>query len=545
MKVVIYKVRGKGGYLYDMSLNPSVDFEILKGTRKIDFLEIITPEISIEEAEKVLKSIYGISAIVGKIIPSQDYLINSNLRKLKITRISRVISEGYKIPSNSEISRVEEYIKGKIVSFERLSLMESKVGVNEEELRDIIQALYCERRIRIVPSVRKVKNKYICSFCTREQCTECCLGFKRDDVLLYAADNYNLDIYPEISVSSRKLGESIKNANDGVGNFVKSKKDYAVLWCAPNTFEYEALKSGIYEVISNGGKVLYVTSTTLANEARENFRRIFQGARIDVTDGVVPSLRDLDISICSYNDYPCFYKAFDLVVYDERIGFIDGLFDNMIFICQRAVKERGRFIDITCFAERRKKGVLKSNPDIIAIPTNYAKNPIPEPRIITSRYLKGPDAFIPPMAMEVIKWSLGEGSGVIIFVPDEGSLNRVYFYLTSLEGIDRQIIDISYDREKNTLLRFKKKEVQILISLDFKDTLHIMDDVNVVVMDSDDEVFTVDALVYMSAIAAFNVKSKLGEVVFVASQETEVMTLAKSNIRGINKLAWEKGYIRR
>lgn len=545
MNVVIYKARGKGGYLYDMSLNPLVDFEILKGTRKIEYLEVITPEISLENAEKILKNIYGISSIVDKIVPSQEYLVNNNLRKYKIKRTSKIISQGSGIPSKDEVSRVEEYIKGKIVSFARLEALKEIIGIKQDSLIDIVQVLYCERRIRMIPSVRRVKNRSICSFCLREECNDCCLGFRRDDVLLYAADNYNFDIYPEINMNKKKLGESIKEAYDGIVNFVKSKRDYAVLWCAPNTFEYEALKGGLFEVLKRGGKGLFVTSTSLTNEVRENLKKLLDGARIDVTDGLTPNFRDLDISICSYSDYPCFYKAFDFVIYDERLTFIDRPLDNMILICQRAVKERGKFLNITCTPERRKKGILKSSPDIITIPINYAKNPIPEPRIVTSRYLKGPEAFIPPMAMDVIRWSLGEGTGVIIFVPDEGDLNRVYYYLTTLEGLDRNIIDISEEREKNTLLKFKKKEIQILISLDFKDALHIMEDVNVIVMDSDDEKYTTDTLVYMSAVAALNIKNKLGEVVFVASQETEVMTLAKSTIRGINKIAWEKGLVRR
>lgn len=545
VNVVIYKTRGKNGYLYDMSLNPLVDFEILKGTRKIEYLEVVTPEISVEEAEKILKNIYGISSIVGKIVPSQDYLINNNLRRFKIKRISRIISSGCAIPSNDEISRVEEYIKGKIVSFHRLESLKQRLGIRYDRLIDIIQVLYCERRIKMIPSVRKIKNKCICSFCLREECSDCCLGFKNDDVLLYAADNYNFDIYSEININKKKMGESIKGAYDGVVSFIKSKKDYALLWCAPNAFEYEVLKGGLFEVIKSGGKALFVTSTGLTNEVKENFKRLLEGARVDVTDGITPNFRDLDISICSYSDYPCFYKAFDLVIYDERLAFIDKPLDNMVFICQRAVKERGKFVNIACTPERKKKGILKYSPDIIAIPTNYAKNPIPEPRIVTSRYLKGPEAFIPPMAIDVIKWSLREGSSVIIFVPDDGSFNRMYYYLTSLEGIDRNIIDISEEREKETLLRFKKKEVKILISLDFRDALHVMEDVNVIVMDSDDEKYTIDTLVYMSAIAALNIKNKLGEVVFVASQETEVMSLAKSTIRGINKIAWEKGLIRR
>jgi late competence protein required for DNA uptake (superfamily II DNA/RNA helicase) len=225
--------------------------------------------------------------------------------------------------------------------------------------------------------------------------------------------------------------------------------------------------------------------------------------------------------------------------------FLERPSQNIEYIYQRAVKEKGKFLNITCCPERDRKSIFKSPPEIINIPVTYMKNPIPEPRIITSRFLKGADAFFPQIVMDLIRWSIEEGLRLIIFVPDEGELHKVYYYLVNMEGIDRYSIDISHEGEKSPLMRFKRREVGILLSDDLSDCTHIIEDVNVVVMQSDEEVYRVDTLINMAAMAAMHTGKELREVVFVATQENETLSLAKSTIRNINRISWEMGYIKR
>jgi late competence protein required for DNA uptake (superfamily II DNA/RNA helicase) len=544
MEVVIYKAQGMDGFFYDMSLNPQVDLAILRKIRGVDKIEIITPEISLQEAEKILKGVYGTSSLFAKMIKSQEFLINRALKKQGISKIKKSVIGNYAIPSLDSIAKVEDYIKGKVVSLNKLLCMERDIGLSKKDIVDIVQALYCERRIKMTPSSRKIKDKHVCTVCERQPCSSCGLGFNSRDILLYAAYNYGFRASIRFDVKRKKISEITKDAYDSIVSFVKGKRIYSVLFCAPNAFEYDVIEGGISEVLKNGGKVLYVTSKNMIFEAKEALKKIFDGPIIDSTDGFDPDFKTLDISICSYNEFPCFHKAFDLVILDERYSFIDRPLRNVLLVCQRAVKERGKFLNITCCYEKERRGIIKSSPEVIMLPTSYVRNPIPEPRIVTSRYLNGVEAFIPPMAMDVIKWSLGEDSRVIIFVPHEKGLNMVYYYLTSVEGIDKDIVDVSDQSDKNPLIKFKKRESKILVSTDFKDASHVIEDVNVIVMYSDDKAYHADTLVYMASMAVMHVKKNLREVVFVAADETETISLARSVIRSLNKAAWEKGYLK-
>lgn len=545
MDVVVYKAKGKDGYLYDISFNPTIDYEILKRTRNIKSIEIITPEVSMESAQKLLKGVYGASQVFGKLVNSQEYYINSALKKLNISQVHRKITEGTYIPSKEDILKIEEHITGRVVTLNKILEKGKDFRLSDEMIIDIIQLLYCERRIKIVPARKSIGNRRVCTICNKESCTDCCMGFNEDDILLYAADNYNLHMTRNVSVKIGKVTEAIKNAGNGVYNFIKSKRSNGVLWCAPNSFEYDSIADGVAEVVRKGGRVLFATSTFSANEALAAMTESLQGVKISIIYGFEPGYKNNDVCICPYSKFPCFYKAFDLVILDQRYVYLERPAQNLVYIYQRAVKEKGKFLNITCYLEKDKKSLFRSTPEIIPIPITYKKNPIPEPRIITSRFLKGADAFFPQIVIDVIRWSMEEDTKLIIFVPDEGEVHKVYYYLINIEGIDRDLIDLSYEKDKSSLLRFKRGEVKILISMDLRDSTHIIEDLNVIVMNSDNEVYGVDTLINIAAMASMGTEKKLREVMFVATQENERLSLAKSTIRNINRLSWEMGYLKR
>lgn len=542
VKVVVYRARGKDGFLYDISFNPFVDYEILKKTRNIERLEVITPEIPFEMGLKFLKGVYGYYSIIGKINTSREFLVSRAFRKLNIKRIQINITKGKDKLSLSDISRVEEYIRGRIVSFDKLLSLGEHIGIKDSDIIDAVQGLYCMRRIRLASKSGELKNSNpVCGF---EESLLTSISDDRESIYLYEADNYSISKIAHGKIKQSKLSEISKKAELEFLNFIKSRKNNGILWCISNSFEYDLLFRGMMEVINRGGRILFITSRLSAFEAKETFKRSFEDIDIEITDGFIPNYRNLDISVCSYDEYLCFYKAFDLVIIDGRYSFIDGLDQKMYEVFHRTVKEKGKFLNITCCPERGKRGFLKETSYVIPLPVSHMKNPIPEPRIITSRYLKEESVFLPSMVIEVIRWSIKEGSRIILFVPDRDTLQKIYQYLINVEELDRDIINISTDEEKNSLFMFKRGEVKILISMDVRDAIQIIEDVNVIVMNSDEKIYRVDTLVNIASMAAYHTDNKIKEVIFVASTENENISLAKSIIRDINKTAWEMGYIK-
>ena len=544
MNAVIYRAKGKNGYIYDKSINPLMDFVILKRTRNIEKIEVVTPEIPFELAEIILKSIYGTSLLIEKLIPSDDFLIKKTLKKHKIVKKSQNILQGGIAPSNENISKVEEYIKGRIISLNKLINMKETLKVSETDILNIVQCLYCERRIKMVPAVKKTKKGFVCSFCDKLPCDVCCMGFDTDDILLYAADNYNTGYPRLLNINKKTMTLPYKETYENVLSFVKSKKDNAILWSVPYSYDDYVLAGGIESIIKNGGKILYVTSTEKSVETMNALKNIIKGARIVEDSSGIKSIKDIDIYICSYKFYPCFYKAFDLVIVNLMDSFMEKPLNNVDFLCRKAVKEKGKIITITPGPELARIKFLKNYPEIIPLALSKSKNPIPEPMFVKSRFISGNDPFIPPIVTDMIKWSIGEGIGVMIFTTDNEKAEKLHYYLVSNENIENSNIDISSVHDKTALLRFKKKEVMVIVTTDTCDAKYPIENVNVIVMNSDSSCYSINSLIYISALASYHKNKKLGEAVFVSSSETEIMNLAKDRIREINKIAWEKGYMK-
>lgn len=542
MDVVIYKAKGKNGYLYDMSLNPYVDLEVLRNTRKVKSVQVLSPKIPLQAAEGILKRIYG-GTFLAKFANSHDYFIKKELKKLKIKQEVYHIDSGISLASAENISMIEECIMGKVITVRRLLKIAYSFGLTEEDMLNIIQLLYCERRIRMVPAVRKIRNKAVCSFCEKEECSKCCLGFEETDIILYAADNYNIGVPRKVNYKRKKLNDCLNKAFEGVSYFSStSKKNSAILWCVPGGFDYAVLSEGLANMIMSGGRVLYITSGTLLHEVERELSNIIEDAKIAVADDNDFKFKYNDISICSYNDYPCFHKAFDLVIFDERMSFVDRPLKNMFAISKRAVKEKGKILNITCFPEIKRYKRGGHSPELVTIPVTYTRSPIPEPLIVISRILK---ESLPQLIIDTIKWSVYDNFKMIIFVPNEEIGINIYNDILENTDINKEAIDFSSVRDKTSIIRLKRKEIQVLISSDIKDANCIIEDLNVLVVNAENDIYSKETLMYMAAMAEFHTKKKCGQVIFAVERDSDEVTITKDRIRGINKIAWESGYIKK
>jgi hypothetical protein len=274
---VLYRARGKNGYLYDISMAPDVDFSILKRTRKIDRFEIISEKASLEECKKALDKIYSKPPLIVRFIGLREYFINSALKKYNLKRTAGKADSDEIIPDSSDISKVEDCITGRVVSLNSLLSFEKKFCMSKDNIIKSVQALYCMRRIKIMPAVKKEKNKISCSLCEKEPCQECCYGFKEDDILLYAANNYRLNCQHNVTVKKTKLTRILKNAEESVNEFLESKKNSAVVWCTSNAFDYSILGSGIADLQAQAGMFYTLLLNPLHMKPGKSLMKILKG----------------------------------------------------------------------------------------------------------------------------------------------------------------------------------------------------------------------------------------------------------------------------
>lgn len=85
---------------------------------------------------------------------------------------------------------------------------------------------------------------------------------------------------------------------------------------------------------------------------------------------------------------------------------------------------------------------------------------------------------------------------------------------------------------------------RIYLTSDFSISKNFSENVNVIVLNAHDDCYNEEILIYLSALASLGKNKKVGEVLFVAENETEGISLAKKCIRSLNKAAWEKGFVK-
>lgn len=289
----------------------------------------------------------------------------------------------------------------------------------------------------------------------------------------------------------------------------------------------------INKVLSDGGNVLYIWCNTENNNFyidkqkfyntmfQENDNNNFSG---NIEFGTIDEIRKIK------NEY-------DLVIIDDITRFskatVEIIRDAVEEIYWRAMK----IIIYTCeivFPIGQKLDLVYLADTISMI----------EPRIINTRIRLEED--IPLTLYDYLKWFKETKKRVIIVVPSEEKLNKVYNHYYHALKIER-IRVVRFVRGQN--FQFIKEIIDgysdclFIITNYIGEYVNCIEDLNIVVLFADDIFYSYKKFLYLAG--ALNIKNDiLPEVLFVSKDVSDDMDMAKFMIRGFNKMLWEKKLIR-
>jgi len=171
--------------------------------------------------------------------------------------------------------------------------------------------------------------------------------------------------------------------------------------------------------------------------------------------------------------------------------------------------------------------------------------PFVEPRIITTRVKLDED--IPYTLYDYLMWFKSNNRKVIIFVPTEEKINKLYnYYKEELKIKDVRIIKfLKGDNLKEIELIYKLKNKSVfVITNNIRSYAKETNDIDIVALFSDDIFYSYKRIIYFCSDVGKNTKDdKMGEVILVAKEISKDMDLAKDMTRGYNKEIWEKGLL--
>lgn len=283
--------------------------------------------------------------------------------------------------------------------------------------------------------------------------------------------------------------------------------------------------------------ILYIT-----NEERPNIDIIYF---IDKFSNIGENIGYSEVNYNSYNEYLhiCNYEnalkmdeKFDLVIYNDIRSFPKYNKQQIKRILLKMCREEGVAIAYSVEA-------ILSEYAPIMFPLKNNKNPIIEPRIITTRINLSMD--IPLVVYEYLNWSILSNRKVIIFTPDEEKATSVFQYLSNFkEKLSENIfLFISNKSHADIPILFMKKDKGIIVTNDFEGSYLEFDSVDVIVYFADDIKFDHKQLLYLSSKVGRNENVQRGEAIFLANIETAQMDKAKNMARKFNEKAWDKGLL--
>lgn len=292
----------------------------------------------------------------------------------------------------------------------------------------------------------------------------------------------------------------------------------------------------IESILKQNKKILYVWGGTDCNkEIIENLKKNdykFKYSYMEENDGAgnlvfvnfknVNKIHDC-YELCIIDDISM-YSFISREEFREYVEYLYLCSKRMIIFSIEKIVNMGRFISISDLTRNK---------------------PFVEPRIITTRVKLDED--MPYTLYDYLMWFKTDNRKVIIYVPTEEKVNKLYnYYIEELKIKDVKIIKFLKGeniKEIDSLYKLKNKSV-FVITNNIREYKIDTENINIVALFSDEIFYNYKKIIYFCADVGKNIKGhKIGEVILVAKEISEDMDLAKEITRGYNKEIWEKGLL--
>lgn len=180
----------------------------------------------------------------------------------------------------------------------------------------------------------------------------------------------------------------------------------------------------------------------------------------------------------------------------------------------------------------------------IELPYILSDEPMVEPRLMSTRIRL--EENIPISLFEYFKWFKESKRIVLLVVPSEEKLNKVYnHYYEVLRDLDIRVVRYT----KNQDFKFIKEIIDrysdslFIVTNNCGQYMNNILNVNIIILFADDIYYSYKKLVYMCA-SLDNSREIQSELIMVSREVSQDMDCAKNITREFNKSLWEKQYLK-
>ena len=290
----------------------------------------------------------------------------------------------------------------------------------------------------------------------------------------------------------------------------------------------------INKILYDNGKILYVWCSTnkenISKKTREYYNILIgEQQKNNIGDNI--KFITIDKLIDEYDEY-------DLVIFDDITIFSEVSKEELRDSIQDIYWRSKKIIIYTC----ENVFPIGSKMQLAYLLNNM---PIAEPRFLSTRIKLEED--IPMVLYDYFRWFKENKKRVLILVPSEEKLNKVYnhYYYTLRND---NIRAVKYIKEQNfgfiedILTNYSDSVFIITNSID--DYINYIDSLNIVILFSDDISYSYKKIIYLCGCLKVNQKF-LPEILLVSREISEDMDMAKNMTRGFNQSLWERKLLKK
>ena len=326
----------------------------------------------------------------------------------------------------------------------------------------------------------------------------------------------------------KELSNAIKKINKWYGKRTK------VLNIKTRPFNtIEIFSNIINKILYENKKILYVFCSEEKDYIKVKVNDIYES--LDETI----STKQLEFSLhyTTIDDIDNIDESYDLVIVDDI-----SLFSK---ISNEYIRE-----SIENIYWKSSKVIIYSSEYIfpigekIELPYIVSEEPMVEPRLMSTRIRL--EENIPLSLFEYFKWFKENKRIVLVIVPSEEKLNKVYnHYYEVLRELDIRVVRYT----KNQDFKFIKEIIDgysdslFIVTNNCGEYMNNILNVNIIILFADDIYYSYKKIVYMCA-SLDNSREIQSELIMVSKEVSQDMDYAKSITREFNRRLWEKQYLK-
>jgi competence protein ComFA len=360
----------------------------------------------------------------------------------------------------------------------------------------------------------------------------------------------------ELSLVRWNLSEAQTEAVRDAIKFVQGERARSrefLLWAVTGAGKTEMIYPLVQTVAASGGRVCIASPRKdVILELLPRLKIAFPEIKIQALyGGCEERWEQAELILATTHQLIRYRTCFDLVILDEIDAFPYYGDQQLAYIVNQAARKEGKFVLLSATPPQTlRKLANKGKLPHALVCVRYHGYPLPVPEKLRIKSIQrwskqGQVMIVPPKLTAAINRSLHRGAQIFIFVPLIAQVKQVVESMQhSYQGI--QIAGISSRDPVRTdkVLQFRQLQLRIIVTTTILERGVTVPKSDVFVLEADSPLFQSTTLIQMAGRAGRRADDPYGYVTFCSTEWTRSQREAVRDIRRMNKIALQQGYLR-